>query len=179
MRIIIIGIQGSGKSTQGKLLANELQVPYLSTGDVFRNLSKEDSEEGRFIQEKLRNGILIPDDTVNRIIETYLQKKEFQNGYVLDGFPRTVAQAQFFTQPIDYVLYLKLSDDVAKQRIAKRTDKRDDETADAINRRIRLFHERTEPVIAYYKEKNKLVEIDGEPSITEISEHIKQVIAKK
>lgn len=176
MRIIVIGIQGSGKSTQGRLLAEELDIPYLSSGDIFRKLSKEDSKEGRYIRYRLSVGKLVPDDRVNPLIEKYLKKNDFQKGYILDGFPRTLIQAQNFSEPIDIVFYLKLSDKEALWRIAHRTDSREDDALGAITKRIQLFHEQTEPVIDYYREKNKLIEINGEPSIEVIFETITQAI---
>ena len=162
MKIILIGIQGSGKSTQGKLLAAKFGVPYLSTGDIFRSLAQEDSDNGRHIQQLMTAGILIPDTEVIPLIQTYLSKDDLKQGYILDGFPRTLAQAQAFTQTIDHVVYLHLSDDEALRRIASRTDARDDETEVAIKKRIELFHAQTKPVIEYYRSKDLLVEVDGE-----------------
>ena len=93
MKLILLGIQGSGKSTQGNLLSQKLGVPYLSTGHIFREMAKEKTPWGRYVKETLNAGILISDDQVIPIVAEYLQKPEYEKGYILDGFPRTVAQA--------------------------------------------------------------------------------------
>ena len=172
MHIIIIGIQGSGKSTQGKLLSEKLDIPYLSTGDIFRSLAKEDTDEGCYIREKMKEGILIPDEKVNPLIEEYLTREKFKKGYILDGFPRTVVQAEKFSQKIDYVFYLKLSDKTALKRIAKRTDRREDETEAAIKKRIELFHAQTRPVIDFYRKRDALIDIDDEVNIEKVFDQI-------
>jgi adenylate kinase len=172
MKIILIGIQGSGKSTQGKLLSAKLKIPYLSTGHIFRFLAKQDTEEGKFIKETIDGGNLIPDDKSLKIVEEYLDRKEYENGYILDGFPRTKHQAEKFKETIDYVFYFKVSDKEALWRLSGREDARLDSTLKAIRRRIDLFHYLTEPVLDFYKQKGILVEIDGEKTIDEINKDI-------
>jgi len=178
MKIVLIGIQGSGKSTQGNLLQEKLNVPFLATGNIFRNLAKEEeSEIGKYIREYMFAGYLVPDEKVIEIVSGYLTKEEYKNGYILDGFPRTVKQAETFKDNIDYVIYLKVSDKEALDRIAGRKDaSRKDETPEAINQRIKAFHEQTEPVIEYYRKMGKLVEVNGEQSIEDIQKEISQKI---
>jgi adenylate kinase len=179
MNIILVGIQGSGKSTQGVLLSKKLNIQYLSTGHVFREMSMEHSRLGRYIKEHLHAGILIPDQTSSRIVLEYLKKPEYEKGYILDGFPRTLKQAIEFNQDIDMVLYLKVSDREALWRLAYReeneTEARDDETLAAIRHRIELFHKYTEPLLNYYKNKHLLIEINGEQPIEKIH---REIIAK-
>ncbi len=172
MKIIIIGIQGSGKSTQGKILGKKLQVPYLSTGHIFRVLSKEDTPLGRQIKVLMNAGFLIPDEKTLKIVEEYLTRPEYKDGYVLDGFPRTLAQAQKFNQDINKVILLKISDKEALWRISGREEIREDETLMAIRKRIEIFHKFTEPVLDYYKEKRLLLEVDGEQTIEDIHKEI-------
>jgi|SRR5882724_3676587 len=173
MKIVLIGIQGSGKSTQGNLLQKELNVPYLSTGHIFREIAKEHTPLGRYIKEVMNAGYLIPDEKTLEIVSSYLSRPEYEKGYVLDGFPRTVKQAEEFVNGINYVIYLKVSDKEALWRLSLRNDEaREDETLKAIHKRIELFHMVTEPVIDYYRKKNQLVEIDGEQSIEEIQTEI-------
>lgn len=172
MKIILIGIQGSGKSVQGNLLSKKLNIPYLSTGHIFRELAKENTTEGNYIKKTLNAGDLISDDQTLEIVSEYLQKVEYQNGYILDGFPRTTAQAEKFGENIDYVFSLKVSDKEALWRLSGRDDERLDTTLKAIRKRIDLFHALTEPVLNFYKEKGILVEIDGEKSIEEINKEI-------
>ncbi len=179
MKLILIGIQGAGKSTQGNLLNENLQIPYLSTGHIFREMAKEKTPLGRYIKETMNAGYLIPDNKTLKIVESYLSRPEYEKGYIMDGFPRTAAQAQKFKNGIDKVIYLKVSDREALWRLAFRnSDGRDDETLPAIKKRIELFHKFTEPVIEYYHGKGKLIEIDGEKSIEEIHKEIMDKIGK-
>lgn len=164
MKLILIGIQGAGKSTQGGLLSEKLQIPYLSSGHVFRQMSREN----RWIKEILASGRLVPDKTVLEIITQYLAKPEYSDGYILDGFPRTVPQAKKFENGVEKVILLDVSDKEALWRISGRSDERDDETLQAIRKRIGLFHKETEPVIEFYREQDKLLSIDGEKNIKEV-----------
>jgi len=168
MKLIIIGIQGAGKSTQGNLLSEKLGIPYLSTGHIFREMAKEKTPAGRYIKETMNAGYLIPDEKTLEIATEYLSRPEYNKGYILDGFPRTIIQAEAFKEKIDKVIYLKVSDKEALWRLAGRADNREDETLKAIKKRIESFHQFTEPVIDLYRQKGLLIEVDGEKSIEEI-----------
>ncbi|MBT3249718.1 MAG: AAA family ATPase [Candidatus Pacebacteria bacterium] len=168
MKLILIGIQGAGKSTQGSLLSEKLQIPYLSSGHVLRQMSREN----RWIKEILASGRLVPDKTIIEIISQYLDKPEYENGYILDGFPRTVTQAEQFENGVEKVILLDVSDKEALWRISGRSEDRDDETLKAIRKRIGLFHQETEPVVEFYKEKGKLLSVDGEKDIDEVFSQI-------
>ena len=173
MKIILIGIQGSGKSTQGNLLSKKLRVPYLSTGHIFRNLSRERTKLGRYIKEVMNAGYLIPDEKTITIVGEYLNRSEYEKGYILDGFPRTLAQAKSFKNGIDKVIYLRVSDKEALWRLSYRNDMvREDETLSAIRKRIDLFHKITLPVLEHYRKKRLLVEVDGENAIEEVNKEI-------
>lgn len=177
MKIIIIGIQGSGKSTQGNLLSKVLHIPYLSTGHIFRELAKEHTKLGRHIKEVLHAGILVTDARTLQIVSEYLKRPEYQKGYVLDGFPRTINQAEAFDEDINEVIYLKVSDREALWRLSYReednkAEQRDDETLAAVRQRIELFHKFTEPVLDYYHKKRLLIEVDGEQPIEDIHKQI-------
>ncbi|HKC14403.1 MAG TPA: nucleoside monophosphate kinase [Patescibacteria group bacterium] len=172
MKIILIGIQGAGKSTQGNLLSEKLGLPYLSTGHIFREIAKEKTPAGRYIKETMNAGILISDEKTIEIVNEYLSRPEYDKGYIMDGFPRTIVQTEAFKEKIDKVIYLKVSDKEALWRIAGRQDNREDETLQAIKKRIALFHEFTEPVIDFYRQKGLLAEVDGEKSIEEINKEI-------
>jgi len=178
MKIILIGIQGSGKSTQGNLLSEKLKIPYLSTGHIFRDLAKEHTPMGRQIKVVMNAGLLISDARTLKIVSEYLSRPEYETGFILDGFPRTIVQAKAFKNGIDKVFYLKISDKEALWRIAGRTDQvREDETLMAVRKRIELFHKFTEPVLEFYHKKRVLTEVDGEQPIekihTEIMHHLK------
>lgn len=172
MKLILIGIQGAGKSTQGNLLSEKLNIPYLSTGHIFREMAKEKTPEGRYIKETINAGYLIPDDRTLQIVSEYLHRSEYEKGYILDGFPRTTIQAEAFENGIKKVIYLKVSDKEALWRLSGRDDEREDDTLKAIRKRIDLFHKFTEPVLEYYNKKGVLLEIDGEQSIEKIHEEI-------
>ena len=174
MKIILIGIQGSGKSTQGNILSERLSVPYLSTGHVLREMAKEKTREGRYIKETINSGILVPDDIMMDLASDYLKRPEYLPGYLLDGFPRTVAQAETFMEDINKVIYLRVSDKEALWRLSYRENEegRDDDTLIAIRKRIELFHEFTVPVLDFYDKKNLLLEVDGEKTIEEITDYI-------
>lgn len=178
MKIVLIGIQGAGKSTQGNLLSETLQVPYLSSGHIFRMMTKQKTKLGRLLKETLNSGALVDDQTTLEVIFKYLSRKEYKNGYILDGFPRTVTQAETFDKDNgpDKVVFLNVSDKEALWRISGRVSDREDETLQALRKRISLFHEATNPVIEYYKKMGKLVEIDGEQSIDDIFQEILQKI---
>lgn len=179
MKIILIGIQGAGKSTQGNLLSKKLGVPYLSTGHIFRALAKEKSKQGRYIKEIMNAGYLISDSKTLEIVSEYLGRSEYKNGYILDGFPRTVPQAESFKNGVDKVVYLKVSDKEALWRLSYRNGEgREDETLLAIRKRIESFHQLTEPVLDFYRKKGILVEIDGEKEIEEIFKEILMRIEK-
>ena len=157
MKIILIGIQGAGKSTQGNILSKKLGIPYLSTGHIFRDIAKEKTPIGRYIKEVMVSGALIPDGKTLEIVSEYLKRPEYSKGYVMDGFPRTTKQAEAFEHGIDKVIYLKVSDREALWRLSYRKDEREDETLHALRKRIELFHELTAPVIEYYRKKHILV----------------------
>ena len=173
MKIILIGIQGAGKSTQGNLLRDKLNIPYLSTGHIFREMAKEKTSLGRYIKEIMNAGFLIPDEKTVEIVSEYLKKSEYKNGYILDGFPRTLDQVKMFENGVDKVVHFKVSDREALWRLSYRNGEgREDETLTAIRKRIELFHKLAEPVLDFYRQNGTLVEIDGEQSIEEIHKEI-------
>lgn len=180
MKIVLIGIQGAGKSTQGNLLSGELGIPYLSSGHIFREMAKRKTKMGRWLKETLNSGALVPDETTNEIILDYLSKPEYKDGYILDGFPRTLPQALIFDKKngVEKVVLIDVSDREALWRISGRVSDREDETVHAIRKRIQLFHESTEPVIEHYRELGRLIHVNGEQEVPEVFEEIKTKLLK-
>src|SRR3990167_2363711 len=113
MKVVIIGIQGAGKSTQGNLLSEKIGVPYLSTGHIFRQIAKEKTALGRKVKEIMTAGFLQPDDLTVQVVESYLKRPEYEKGYIIDGFPRTLEQVKVFKNNVDKVIYLDISDNEA------------------------------------------------------------------
>ncbi len=179
MKLVITGIQGSGKSTQGNLLSKQLNIPYLSTGHIFRQIAKEKTKLGRSIKALLNAGFLVPDDKTIEIVNNYLSRPEYKRGYILDGFPRTLQQAKQFKNNIDKVIYLQIPEKEALWRLSHRREDRDDETLKPLRQRIELFHQFTEPVLAYYKQQRKIVTIDGTKSIEEVNQEILKSLGKQ
>ena len=201
-KILFIGPQGSGKGTQAQLVAEKFGLPIFSTGNTLRQKAQVQDELGREIKSLIDNGILAPDELVNKIVAEKIQA-DGQNGYILDGYPRNLAQAEFLAgvDDLTHVLEIDLSDDEAIKRIGGRRtcpkcqtvyhieynppkvegicDKdgeklvvRDDETEEALKKRLATYHELTEPVMDFYKEKGIHHKIDGRPAIEKVFEEV-------
>lgn len=174
MKILLIGPQGSGKSTQGRLLADFLKIPYISTGDIFRSIAAEGSDEGSRIKQILDSGQLVDDQTAAELIKKRLQNNDCQNGVILDGYPRNLEQAKSLNLNFDKAFYLKLPQDEIVKRLLKRG--RADDKEDSIGKRLELYYSQTQPLLDYYKNQGILVEVDGRGDIQTIQDEIKKFI---
>lgn len=180
MKLVLIGIQGSGKSTQGNILSNQLKIPYLSTGHIFREIAKEQTALGRYIKETMNAGLLIPDEKTIDIVNEYLSRPEYKTGYILDGFPRTVPQAKKFKNNVDKVIYLNIPEKEALWRLLHRDDSaRADNTLPALKKRIDMFKRFTKPVLEHYEKEGRLLTIDGTQSIEDVNEEILKSVGKQ
>jgi len=172
MKTLLIGPQGSGKSTQGKLLSVKLKVPVISTGEIFRKLKEEDSDEGRRIKEIYDRGKLIDDETTASLVKERLAKSDCQNGYIMDGYPRNMEQIRLFEPNFDKVIYLKISDEEAIERLMKRG--REDDTRELITERLNIYHGQTDPILDHYQKLGLLSIVDGSGEIGPIFENIRK-----
>jgi adenylate kinase len=184
MRILILGPQGSGKGTQAKLIAASHGIPHVATGDILRAAIAEESELGRRVQPILERGDLVPDELMVDLIRARLVDED---GFVLDGFPRTVPQAEALDamldeigKPLDVVLLLQVSDEVSLERLLGRraAEGRSDDAPEAIQNRLRLYHELTEPVVERYRAESTLVAVDGERTVDEVARSIEDALAQ-
>lgn len=185
--IIILGAPGSGKGTLGKQLAKKYGYTVISTGDILRDEKKSGSDIGKKINDILGKGNLVPDDLVNEIIERTLLST--RGHYILDGYPRTIAQGEFLSKisDIDLVIYLEASNKTIESRILERgksSGREDDQSVDIIHRRINQFEEETSPLIDYFKyskrfnptNKKILTYLDGEQSIEEVLDQAENIL---
>lgn len=172
MKILLIGPQGSGKSTQAKLLSEFLGIPNISTGDIFRNLSKDNSEDGQKVRTILGAGKLVDDEMTAGIVKKRLQEEDCKKGFILDGYPRNIRQVEIFDPEFDKVIYLKASSEEVLRRLLERG--REDDTKELIETRLNLYFEQTKPLLEYYMNHGKLVEIDGLGDIEKIQREIRK-----
>jgi adenylate kinase len=177
VRLVLVGPPGSGKGTQGPVLAAHLGVPHLSTGDLLRQQVEAGTDLGRRVGEVIDRGDLVPDDLMIDVVIDALGGAA-EKGYVLDGFPRTVAQAEVLEKdgsPLpapDLAVHLDIPDEVVHRRLAGRAieeGRRDDADPDVIERRLQVYREETEPLLAHFGDRDALVTVDGDGPPEEVS----------
>ncbi len=185
MNLLVIGPQGSGKGTQAARLSDAHAIPHVSTGEMFRAAIAAGTELGRRVEPILAAGQLVPDDLTVDLIRERLAEPDAERGFVLDGFPRTLAQAEALDamlvdigRVLDAVLFFDLADDVAVERlrVRARDEGREDDTPDAIARRLAIYHEQTEPVVERYRATGKLVPLHADRSIEQVADEIEQAL---
>jgi adenylate kinase len=182
---LLLGPQGSGKGTQAKLISSQYGRPHIATGDMLRAAIAEGTPLGRRVEPILARGDLVPDDLIVELIRERLGGDDTQAGFVLDGFPRTPAQAEALDQmlneigrDLDVVFELQIPDEVSIERLLNRAavEGRPDDTLDSIRNRLRLYHDETEPLVERYRALGKLVGIPAEGTVDEVFEQIQQAI---
>lgn len=172
MKLIFLGVQGSGKSTQAKLIAEKLNLPYIEMGQLFRDKKEANDEDAKKIAETINRGYLVPDELATRTLKERLARPDCQKGYVLDGYPRNEAQFAALDKDIDKVFNIEVSDDEAIKRLLLRG--RHDDTREALKKRMGWHHSETEPLLSKFRESRILEEVDGQRSIEEIAKDIEE-----
>jgi adenylate kinase len=159
-KYVIMGIQGSGKGTQGQLLAADLDLAHISVGDIFRWHVANHTQMGAQVRRCLSAGELVGDDLVQSVIQRRMAEHDWNFGFIIDGFPRTVAQAEFFMEnyDVDAVIHLDMPDDEVRARVASR---RSDDVEEALAVRLKDFHEQTEPAIDLFRRKECVITVDA------------------
>jgi len=185
VNVLVLGPQGSGKGTQAQRISAAFGVPHVSTGDMFRAAIAEATDLGRRVAPILASGELVPDELTVALIRDRLHKDDAAGGFVLDGFPRTLAQADALDamleeigRRLDRVLFFALADEVATARLLGRAreEGRDDDTPEVIERRLAIYHEQTEPVVGHYRTMGIVSELHAGRSIDEVWAEIGAVL---
>ena len=183
--ILLLGPQGAGKGTQGSLIASEYAIPHVATGDMLRAAMADGSELGQQVRPIYDSGRLVPDDLMIALIRERLSAEDARDGFVLDGFPRTMAQADALEEmlreigrDLDVVLEFQVPDEVGRERMLKRAaeEGRTDDTPEAIDERLRLYHEETKPLIEYYRTRGNLVGVHGDRPVNQVFSEIQQTL---
>lgn len=185
MRLVLIGSPGSGKGTQAERLKSELGVPHISTGDLLRSAVKAGTPLGKQAQAVMDAGQLVSDDIMLGILEERLAADDVSNGFILDGYPRTLSQANALEnllarlgQPLDAVVELQVPADQIVGRTRKRfeAEGRADDNPETVRKRLQVFAEQTAPVVDFYRQRGELMEVDGVGSIDEVYSRILAVL---
>ena len=182
MKIVLLGAPGSGKGTQAENIVKKYQIAHISTGDLLRAEVAAGTPLGKQAKEIMESGALVSDEIVLGMIETRLSQDDVKNGFMLDGFPRTLAQAEGLDallaklgQPLDVVVFLDVDYGEIMQRLLAR--KRADDNEETIRNRLKVFEQQTAPLIDYYKTKGNLRTVKGVGAVDEISENIFKVLS--
>ncbi len=187
VNFIFFGPPGAGKGTQAKLIADEYGLIHISTGEILRTAIKSQTPLGLEAKQYVEKGELVPDDLIINMIRNRLNSYKNPKGFIFDGFPRTIKQAQAFDQmlqelntQIHAVIRIKVPDQEVINRLLNRAkiEGRTDDTPEVIQHRLQVYRTNTEPLIDFYKKQNKLYEIDGVGTIEEVNQRIKQIINK-
>lgn len=181
LKLVFLGPPGAGKGTQAKLLAQEKGLTHISTGDMLRSAVAAGTELGKRVQGIMDEGKLVPDDLMVELIEERTAQADCSSGFILDGFPRTVAQAEALSEMLSkkndrlsHLVYFSVTDDDLKERLEKRRaeENRKDDNVDVQLERLRVYREQTAPLIDFYREDDRFVEIPAQDSINDVFQRL-------
>ena len=180
-RLIFLGPPGAGKGTQALALAEKLQIPHISTGDILRQALTARSPLGMEAQSYMDRGELVPDNLVQAMVEERFWQSDINSGWILDGFPRTVSQAEFLAELLQklghgsvQVINLDVPDDILIERLLGRG--RPDDTEEVIRRRLQVYHADTKPLIGFYSDRQQLVYVNGNQPLEAVNTDLHQVL---
>jgi adenylate kinase len=185
LNVLLLGPQGAGKGTQAKRIAAEYEIPHIASGEILRSEMQAGTALGRRVKGVYDRGDLVSDDLMIELIKTRLAQADTENGFILDGFPRTTVQAEALDEMFSdigrnfsVVFALQIPDDIAFERLRKRAEieGRADDTDDAIRRRLENYHRETEPLVEYYRVRGNLVTIHGDRSESEVFAEIQSAL---
>ncbi len=181
LNLVLLGAPGAGKGTQAERLVQKYRIVHVSTGNIFREEISKQSGLGLEVKNYLDSGKLVPDELTVAVLTQRISQPDCGKGFLLDGFPRTVAQAKALgkylssaQQKLNAVIYLELSQEQAVARLSKRG--RADDNPETITNRFMVFKEQTEPLIAYYKEENLLQTVNGDKDVDSVFESVCQTV---
>lgn len=181
MNILLLGPQGAGKGTQAARISLEYEVPHVATGDILRAAIAAETELGLRVKPIVEGGGLVPDELMVELIRERLGRSDAREGFILDGFPRTLPQAEALDdmlveigRALTIVLAIQVSDDVARERMLGRG--RSDDTPETIDRRLALYHQQTEPLFEHYRARGRFVPIHGDRTENEVFAEIQRAL---
>ena len=185
MNLLVLGPQGSGKGTQAKRISETRGIPHVSTGDMFRAAIAAGTPLGQRVEPILASGELVPDELTIALIRARLGEDDARDGFVLDGYPRNIEQAEALDKmladigrAIDVVLFFDVSDELAAERMRGRSaaEGRSDDSLEVIERRLTIYHEQTEPVVGRYRAAGILVPLRAERSVEDVAAEIAEAL---
>jgi len=185
LNVLLLGPQGAGKGTQAKRISQEYGIPHIASGEILRAEMAAETELGRRVKDVYERGDLVSDDLMIELIRTRLEQPDTESGFVLDGFPRTTVQAEALDamlgelgRSFSVVFVLQIPDEVAFERLRRRSglEGREDDTDDAISRRLENYHRETEPLIEHYRVRGSVVTIHGDRSENEVFAEIQSAL---
>jgi adenylate kinase len=171
-RLVVLGRQGSGKGTQCARLAVHYGIPHISTGDMLRAAAEAGTPMGLEAKVYMDRGDLLPDDVMRGVVAERLDQPDAASGFLLDGFPRTVGQAEALEDMagVDLVIDLDVQEDLVLERLLSR--QREDDTAEAIRNRLDQYNEQTRPLLEHYRTQDKLITVDGVGEMDEVEKRL-------